>query len=93
MARTRLSLRARADAMLTATHLRRSVASAVSMTSPANRGLHWVPPALRANEDISPIPRHSCSHRILLTLPCGRCRRSVAQARSNARKRGETVLV
>jgi hypothetical protein len=87
------SMRERADAMLTATLRRRVFATAESMTKPCNRGLHWIPPAKRVDEDISPIPRHSCSHRILLTLPCGRCRRSVAQARSNAHKRGETVLV
>lgn len=87
------SMRERADAMLTATLRRKAFASAESMTRPCNRGLHWIPPTKRVDEDVSPIPQHSCKHRILYTLPCYKCRRSVADARSNAVKRGETVLV
>lgn len=87
------SMRQRADAMLVATLRRKAFAQAESMTRPCNRGLHWIPPARRVNEDISPIPQHSCKHRILLTLPCYKCKRSVAEARRNAEARGETVLV
>jgi hypothetical protein len=93
MARTRLSLRARADAMLRRMNADAVIREACRMVKPMNRGIHWEPPAVRDNDYPIPLNSFSCRHEVLLTLPCTKCKRSKADARANALAQNETVLV
>jgi hypothetical protein len=93
MAHKRVSLRDRADAMLRRMNADRIIREAIAMSHPMNRGIHWEPPAKRDNEYPIPLNSFSCRHEILLTLPCRKCGRSKADARAQARARGERMLV